>query len=136
MSTLVEILVPIGICVVLPIGVIWIIFASIMNRDNKNAEIILKAIENNSSIEVDALLKSFAKKEKTGAHLLNLRLLRGSIFSLTGVATGAFAAVMATNRPDSNLQFPFLLICLLSFAIGISYLIVYFMTRKDHKEGK
>lgn len=47
MEEIVALLIPIGTAVVLPIMVVWIVYRTKMNRDNKNAEIIIKAIENN-----------------------------------------------------------------------------------------
>lgn len=134
MSDLVELFIPLGVCVILPIGIVWIIFASIMNRDNKNAEIMIKALENNSPLDAETLMKSLAKKDKTSSSLWQLRLLRGCIFTLIGIATAAFAIVMASCMPEENVQYPFLLISLLSFAIGVSYIIVYFVTRKEDKK--
>lgn len=64
MFWLVQLLVPICVCVVLPVIIVWIIFRSVTNKDNKNAEIIIKAIESNSAIDADKLVEALSKKQK------------------------------------------------------------------------
>ena len=48
---LIEILVPIGICVILPLGIFWLYYRAQMNKENKRTEIIMKALESNSLIQ-------------------------------------------------------------------------------------
>ncbi len=131
MDNLVAIIIPLGICVVLPCGILGIIFWFLNNRVNKNAEIAIKAIESNSAIDVDKLIAAMATPEKTPRQLLNLRLLRGCIFSLTGIALVIFAAILSFQLPGQNYQMFPILIGSLLLAIGIAYLIVYFVTRKS-----
>ncbi len=38
-------LIPIGVCVVLPIMIVWIVFKAKTNNDNKRADVLIKAIE-------------------------------------------------------------------------------------------
>ncbi len=70
MFWLVQLLVPICVCVVLPVIIVWIIFRSVTNKDNKNAEIIIKAIESNSAIDADKLVEALSKKQKTPRQIL------------------------------------------------------------------
>jgi len=133
MFVLVQILVPISICVVLPVLIIWIYFRSVMNRDNKNAEIVIKAIESDSVVDADRLVAALGKQEKTPLQILQTRLLRGSIFTFVGLGAAVFAAIMAYNLPENHVQYPSLLVSFLSLAIGIAYLVVYFVTRKSVK---
>lgn len=137
MFWLVQLLVPIGVTVVLPVLIVWIIFRTQINRDNKNAEIIIKAIESNSGIDADRLVEALGKRKKTPTELLQARLLRGCIFTFIGVAGAIFAGTMAYNMPEEHLQYPALIVTGISLAIGIAYLIVYFVTRKnlDKKEN-
>ena len=48
---LMNILVPIAICVVLPVLIVWLIGRVRQNETNRKAEIMLKAIENGQSID-------------------------------------------------------------------------------------
>ncbi|MDE5625806.1 MAG: hypothetical protein K2I61_05755 [Muribaculaceae bacterium] len=131
MESIIAVLIPIFICVVLPVLIVWIIFRAAMNNDNKRAEVLIKAIEANNGIDADRLADALGKPRKTAREILNLRLLRGCIFSLIGL--GFFATSILANieelHPD-NIVFP-MLIGSVSLAIGASYLIVYFVTRKQ-----
>ena len=131
MFWLVQLLVPIFVMVVLPVGIIWIIFRSVSNRDNKNAEVVIKAIENNPSIEAEKLVEALGKKEKTPEHLRQIHLFRGCLFILSGIVMGAFAGILAYHHPSLGLQYPSMLLSGISLAIGIAYLIVWFITRKS-----
>lgn len=128
MFWLTQLLVPLGVCVALPVLVVWIYYRSVTNRDNKNAEIIIKAIECNSTIDADKLVAALGKQEKTPAEVLQVRLLRGCMFTLLGIAAAVIAALV--YRAEDFFAFSILTsgFCL---AVGLAYLIVYFVTRKS-----
>ncbi len=126
-------LVPIFVCVVLPIAVVLITSLAKMNSENKRAQIIVKAIEANKDVDTDKLIESLKKPQKTTREILNLRLLRGCIFSFIGVAlafvgwanfaNGSFFSADSVTIP--------MIFGGISIAIGISYLIVWNVTRKQ-----
>lgn len=129
MST--SVLVPIAICVVLPVMIVWIVFRTIMNADNKRAQVLTEAIKSNNGIDADRLAEAMTKKTRTPREILNLRLLRGCIFSLTGlammIAPCIFDMFDLFAWPQS--------IGLILTAIGISYLVVYFVTKRQTEEA-
>ncbi len=128
-----QVLVPIFSCVVLPVMIVWIVFRAAMNADNKRAEVLIKAIESNNGMDADKLAKSFEKRRKTPRELLNLRLLRGCIFTAVGVifiVVGLVSWASGTEFGANPVTIP-MLFGGAAFAIGISYLIVYFVTRKE-----
>ena len=96
MFDIVQALVPIAVAVVLPVLIVWIVFRAASNKDNKNAEIIIKAIENNSTVDTDKLVNALSKHGKTPQQLLHLRLLRGCIFTFIGIAM----AILAARNPS------------------------------------
>lgn len=127
--------IPIAICVILPISIVWIIFHAHRNEVNKRTSIIIKAIESNNSIDATKLAESFARPRKTPQEQLQSRLSRGCICSLIGVALIILSLVpLLTDSQmiftDNNVFVPFMggSICM---AIGLAYLIVYFVTRKQ-----
>lgn len=129
---MVSILVPIFVCVILPISIVLIVFLTKMNKDNKRAQILIKAIESNPDLDVDKLAESLQTPVRTASELLNLRLLRGLIFSLCGlmlfiVGTWAYCA---DYEMTDDAYVP-LLFGGISLAVGLSYLIVYCITRKQ-----
>lgn len=124
MYWLVQMLVPISTVVVLPVLIVWIVFRSATNRDNKNAEVLIKAIENKSAIDADKLIEALVKPKKTAVQTLQRRLLRGCIFTFAGVAIAIWGCIMSHH----NLA---MMLAGISFAIGTAYLVVYFVTRKS-----
>lgn len=135
MEDLVAITIPIFVCVVLPIAVVWIIFRAQMNSDNKRTEVLIKAIETNNDIDADKLAEAFQKPRRNAREILNLRLLRGCICTLTGIAVLIVCLYYYNTAPYAVDSCAGTLVCgLVALAIGISYLIVYFVTRKQVEE--
>lgn len=129
-----QLLIPISICVVLPVLIVWIVFRASTNKHNKNAEVIIKAIENNSTIDTDKIIEALSHGQKTPIEILNGRLLRGCIFTLIGISAIVVAIISGyMSIPEQIIQFPALIISGLSLAIGIAYLVVYFVSRKSIK---
>lgn len=129
MESILALSIPIFICVILPIAIVFIVCRVTMNGDNKRAEILIKAIESDNGIDTDKLAESLQKPKKTLQEILNLRLLRGCIFSLVGIAL----IIIGIVDDFVGTQFTMFSMALggVSAAIGISYLIVYFVTRKQ-----
>ncbi len=129
---MVEILVPIFVCVVLPIGIVLIVSLSKMNSDNKRSQIIIKAIEANKDVDTDKLIESLKKQQPTPREILNARLLRGCIYSLIGIVLAILGIIgIAIGYGNENESAAAFIFGGISLAIGISYLIVYFVTRKQ-----
>lgn len=125
-----DILVPIFVCVVLPVAIVLIVFLASMNSDNKRAKVLIKAIESNNGIDADRLAEAFKKPVKTAREILNLRLLRGCIFTFIGLALAIFGIIDSdsSNTIEDNMG---LMLGGISLAIGISYLVVFFVTRRN-----
>lgn len=126
-------LVPIFVSVVLPVAIVAIVFAAAMNNDNKRAKVLIKAIESNRGIDADKLAEALQKPKKTAREILNLRLLRGCIFSFIGLAlciVGIASLCMGTEFSANPVTGP-LIFGGASIATGLSYFVVYFVTRKQ-----
>lgn len=130
-----EIIIPIFVCVVLPIAIVAIIFYAKINQDNKRTKVLIKAIEANNNIDADkiAAAMSDSKKEQTPQQLLNKRLLRGCMFTLAGLVLVVLSIITYLNEYDFSSDPVFMPAMFggLSIAIGLSYLIVYFLTRSQ-----
>ncbi len=125
-------LIPIGVCIVLPIMIVWIVFKAKTNNDNKRADVLIKAIENNANIDAEKLAEALGKQQISAKELLNRRLLRGCMFTILGVAFSIIALTFSAAPED--MQFISYILAALSFAVGIAYLIVYFVTRNTTAE--
>ena len=133
-----SVLVPIFICVVLPVSIVLIVFLTAMNSDNKRAKILIKAIEAGNGFDADKLAEALRKPQKSPREILNLRLLRGCIFGFIGlglVIVGLASYACGSLFSADPVTVPLFLgaPCL---AIGLSYIIVYVVTRKDVKQDK
>ena len=117
----VAIVVPVCVCVVLPIAIVWIVFATIRNKTNKQSEIILEALKNNPNVDPQGLLDALKQNPLTPLEKLNRKLLRGSIFTLIGISFAFFAGFC----PEPEDAFGLWIICGISGAVGIGFLISY-----------
>lgn len=120
---------PLFLCVVLPITIVLIVSRLKMNRDNKRAEIIIKALESNADVDADKLIESLNQSQRSErGDVQNRRLLRGCIFSLLGLVAIIAGVVFAFNGESVSKA---LLLGGGFLAIGASYMIVYFVSRTN-----
>lgn len=117
----VAIVIPLGICVVLPIVIVWIVFRSLSNRTNRQTEVILESIRNNPNLDVSILLETISSKTNTPWVSVTRKLLRGCIFTFIGIAFALIASLIA----EEDVIFGCWVICGVFGAIGISFLITY-----------
>lgn len=131
-----QILVPIFICVVLPVSIVLIFYLAAMNSDNKRAQILIKAIESGKDIDTDKLADALRKPRRTPREILNLRLLRGCIFTLLGLVFVIIGAgILFGGGPYAEAPgLQMIILGAIFLAIGVSYLIVYKTTRKQIKD--
>lgn len=131
-----EVLVPIFVCVVLPVSIVLIVSLRKWNSDNKRAEILTRAIESGREVDTERLVESFRDAKNrlyTEKDVLYARLLRGCTCSLIGIALGIALVISSFTGIflDSDLYAILLIGGLICLAVGIAYLIVYFVTRKE-----
>ncbi|MCM1052020.1 MAG: hypothetical protein NC349_08665 [Paenibacillus sp.] len=131
-----AILIPLGVCVALPVLIVWLVYRSRTNKDNKRAEVLIEAIKANGGIDADKLAEAFGEKRKTLKDRLATYLLRGCIFSLTGVAVGIALAWMgfAGGMSTDGMEF-YIIATGVLLAVGAGYLITYFVIRKQESTG-
>ena len=120
MNELAEILLPLGVSVVLPVFIVWLVTRARQNEINKKTEIMLKAIE--SGVAIDANLFNEQKGSKTIKERFIMRLAGGCIFALMGIF---FTVIGFLNRDATTSIFGGVF-----FAIGIGLLIVFFVGKK------
>ena len=128
-------LVPIAVCVVLPVTVVWLTTRMKMNNDKLRTEVLLKAIETNKDIDADKLAEALARPAKTERDVLFSRLKRGVLFSVLAVLCTILAIVVYLTDFESNAQNVLALVAAGSYAIGIGNLVVYFVS-KPHILGE
>lgn len=125
MFWLVQILVPIGVAVVLPIAIVAIVFRSALASERNRKEIVLAALEKNPDIDVEQLMKNLKKSEKLIKEKLLARLERGCLCCLMGMAFMVLYFFLGVQGEDFIVIVGAALI-----AIGIAFLVSYFVGRR------
>ena len=125
MFWLVQILVPIGVAVVLPIAIVAIVFRSALASERNRKEIVLAVLEKNPDIDVEQLMKNLKKSEKLIKEKLLARLERGCLCCLMGVVFMLLYFFLGVQSEDLIVVVGAALI-----AIGIAFLISYFVGRR------
>ena len=124
MFWLVQLLVPIGVAVVLPITVVAIVFRSAMASERNRKEIVLAALEKNPDIDVELLMKNLKKSEKLIKEKLLANLQHGSLCCLMGVAFVLLYFFLSMQKEILIIAGTVLI------AIGIAFLVSYFVGRR------
>ena len=132
-------LIPIFICVVLPIAIVWMVMKNARFRESKRTEVLLKAIESGKDFDANMVATAMSKPvkpTKSPREILNIRLAVGCCFLLISIImevlliVGCF--VMDDIHRDTFLGFSIWIS--IPFSIGVSFLIMYFVTRKYIKD--
>lgn len=129
-------MVPIVICGILPVAIVWIVTNKLKNRDDKRAEVLMKAIESDKSIDTNKLAEALGSPNDQKSDILSKRLLRGLMFSFIGLAMIIGALLIFGNGGSGDTPELGIMGGTVLLAIGISYLIVYWVTyRQKQKEN-
>lgn len=131
MDDLQNILVPIFICVILPVSIVLICAMSKNASEKQKANILITAIEANNDVDADKLAETLKNPQKTDRRILNARLLRGCIFSFLGIGGLIYGIYYQVTDPGSCIQDISYLIAVVCIAIGLGFLVTYFVTRKQ-----
>jgi len=125
-----DILIPIGICVVLPIIVVWLNTRKSQNETNKKTEIMLKAIEAGATIDTD-LFKTQLTPAKTIKEKLLARLTAACVVSAIGLSVCITTLILSYigGVPTQDIQV-FIFIGGIILAVGIALFIVYFVGKR------
>ena len=125
---------PIGLCVVLPVMIVWLVNRTRQNETNRRTEIMLKAIEAGATINADFFkAQQNQKAQRTIKERLLSRLSGGCICTLIGLALGAVGIANyvkwdGTMSNDSAVV-PMIIGGIL-LGIGISLIVVFFVGKK------
>ena len=124
-------LIPICICVVLPVLIVWLIGKVKQNETNRKADIMLKALENGAKIHTD-FFRSQSDSKTIKERLLG-RLTGACVTSLIGVAFIAVGIFLQhLQNWNNNIEVVVITYLLggILMAVGISLFVVYFSGKK------
>lgn len=136
LETLFEALIPISICAVLPVLIVWLYMRNKTNETNRRAEIMKLAIENNTQqTDLSGLLSSLNKKEKGVKERLLNRLQLGAMSTALGLAllgAAIWQDYQGGAGPES-LQDMYLAGAIF-LLVGIAVIITFFISKKMLKQ--
>lgn len=132
LSNLIDNLVPIGICVVLPVLIVWLVMRKKTNDTNKRTEIALAALEKNSEIDVEAFFKQMNPQQKLLKEKLLKKLLIGVMFTVLGIALLCFIIYMENKISplDEEYLVTFYTASIVGLSVGFAYIINFFIGRR------
>jgi hypothetical protein len=131
MNHLAPVLVSIAIGCVLPIVVVWLVVRQRMNETNSRTQIVMAAIEKNPDMDIEELLKKFARSGKLLKEKLLTKLLWGTLSSLLGIGLiGSGAWLGWVGGGGSNDPIAAACFGLIALGVGIAFLINYFVGKR------
>ena len=122
-------LLPITICVILPVLIVFIVGRVRKNETDRKAEIMLKALENGATIDPE-YFKSKPKRQRTIKERLLDRLTGACVTGLIGAAALGYGIWKGNLGGWDDGDKLFILIAGVLIAIGISNLVLFFTGRK------
>lgn len=123
---LTELLVPIGICVALPISIVYLILKRKIISENNKKGIILAALEKNADVNIEELVKKTSAPDK----LLKEKLLKKLQWGLMTIVLSIGLFIYAIFVGDAG-ELKLYVICSVALlAIGVSLLFTYLMGKK------
>ncbi len=119
----------IGICVIMPIIVVWMNNRKEQNETNKKTEILLKAIESGATVDTDIFKPQ--QKEKSIKEKLLARITAAFIVTFIGIAICIATAIISyTGSVTANILPYFIFYGAVILAVGIALFIVYFIGKR------
>ena len=119
---------PIFICVVLPVAIVWIVMRTRQNETNRRTEIMLKAIEANADLD-PFLFRDASVRKRIKERLLG-HLTGACITALPGIALLTIGIINVTVTGGEPYAYRMIVAGALLLAVGIALFIVYFVGRK------
>ena len=116
-----------GVCVIMPIVVVWIGNRTSQNETNKKTELLLKSIEAGATIDPEYFKPQ--KKEKTLKEKMLGRLTGACIATAIG-ASICIAVLILSYTGGSYMTTEFTVIGSIVFAVGIALFISYFAGKR------
>lgn len=123
---LTELLVPIGICVALPISIVYMILKRKIISENNKKEIILAALEKNADVNIEELVKKTSAPDK----LLKEKLLKKLQWGLMTIVLSIGLFIYAIFVGDAGELKLYVIGSVVLLAIGVSLLFTYLMGKK------
>ena len=129
-SNITGLLISLGICVVLPIMVVWLTQRSKLKAEQNRKDIILAALDKNANINIEDLVKQMNRPNKLIKEKLLRKLQLGLIFTLIGIALVVTEIVLLSVGYGDDECVPYIVVGAMLTLGGIPFLISYFVGKK------
>lgn len=124
---IVALLIPICICVVLPVMVVWLVTRARIKKNEQKMAVLMKAIENGVDIDPELLISETESSRNTKMRLIK-KLTTGIICSMIGVALLVCPSIDAFEGV-AGLEMLYIIGGVM-VAIGVAYMVAFFVGRK------
>lgn len=125
-----EIIIPLSMCVVMPVMIVWIIFRKKTNETNRRTEVLLAVIEKNPDLDLEDLIRKMNPKSKTTKERLMSQLLWGLAFIAIGTSLLLSALYQDYQGGAALDYFPIYSGSGCLLLIGISFVAVFFISKR------
>lgn len=138
-DNIMESLVTLGICVILPITIVHLIMRKKKHEADKRNEIALAVIEKNGNVDVQEIIKSLTPPQKSLKERLIMKmhyeLIAACILTIFAVAIFiALAVVACMGITKEDIYAMGLIFGVPSLAVGLAMFIAYFSGKKTLKQ--
>lgn len=139
LCNIIQDLIPILVCVVLPVAIVWLSVYAARFREAKRTEVLLKAIESGKDIDANMIANAMSKPHKaprTPRERLNNRLTVGCVGLTIGIMLEVVLCIgrFVMNALSDEMFLISSMWNSILLGIGVAFMIVYFVTRKNVKD--
>lgn len=127
MEGTIALLIPICICVVLPVMVVWLVTRARIKKNEQKMAVLMKAIENGVDIDPELLISETESSRNTKMRLIK-KLTTGIVCSMIGVVLLVCPSIDAFEGV-AGLQMLYIIGGVM-VAMGVAYMVAFFVGRK------
>ena len=127
MEEIVALLIPICICFVLPVMVVWLVTRARIKKNEQKMAVLMKAIENGVDIDPELLISETESSRNTKMRLIK-KLTTGIVCSMIGVVLLVCPSIDAFEGV-AGLEMLYIIGGVM-VAMGVAYMVAFFVGRK------
>ena len=131
MGEIIALAVPIGVCVVMPVMIVWLVTRARIKKNEQKMAVLVKAIENGVEIDPELLVSETESSRNTNRNTkmkLIKKLTAGIVCSIIGIALLVCPSLEAFDGV-AGLEMLYVIGGVM-IAVGIAYIVTFFVGRK------
>ena len=127
MEGTIALLIPICICVVLPVMIVWLVTRARIKKNEQKMAVLVKAIENGVEVDPELLVSETESSRNTKMKLIK-KLTTGIVCSMIGIVLLVCPSLEAFEGL-AGLEMLYIIGGVM-VAIGVAYMVAFFVGRK------